>query len=82
MDQQNNDAAETLAAAESAMLRSILETVPDAMVVIDQQGAIREFSKAAERLFGWSADEVHWRNVGVLMPPPTVSNTTPTCSVI
>jgi two-component system sensor kinase FixL len=70
MDEQNNDAAETLAAADSAMLRSILETVPDAMVVIDQQGAIREFSKAAERLFGWSADEVHGRNVSVLMPPP------------
>lgn len=70
MDQEKNDAVETLAAAESAMLRSILETVPDAMVVIDHQGAIQHFSKAAERLFGWSADEVHGRNVNMLMPVP------------
>jgi len=70
MHQQNDDAAEALAAAESAMLRSILETVPDAMVVINHLGAIQEFSKAAERLFGWSADEVHGRNVSMLMPVP------------
>jgi two-component system, LuxR family, sensor kinase FixL len=70
MDRQSDDGVETLAAAESAMLRSILETVPDAMVVIDHHGAIHEFSKAAERLFGWSAREVHGRNVNVLMPAP------------
>ncbi len=70
MEGQNDDTVETLAAAESAMLRSILETVPDAMVVIDQRGAIQEFSKAAERLFGWTADEARGRNVNVLMPAP------------
>jgi two-component system, LuxR family, sensor kinase FixL len=70
MDRQNDHGVETQAAAESAMLRSILETVPDAMVVIDHLGTIQEFSKAAERLFGWSADEVQGRNVNVLMPAP------------
>ena len=44
--------------AREAHLRSILETVPDAMVVIDEAGLIRDFSPAAERLFGWTADEV------------------------
>jgi two-component system, LuxR family, sensor kinase FixL len=58
------------AAGESAMLRSILETVPDAMVVIDPLGAIQQFSKAAERLFGWRAEEVCGKNVRVLMPSP------------
>ncbi|WP_241557322.1 sensor histidine kinase [Croceibacterium ferulae] len=53
-----------------AHLRSILETVPDAMVVIDQHGIIGEFSPAAERLFGWSAAEVAGRNVALLMPSP------------
>ncbi len=61
---------ENTAAAESAMLRSILETVPDAMVVIDQHGAIQQFSKAAERLFGWRAEEACGKNVRVLMPTP------------
>ncbi len=51
-------------------LRSILETVPDAMVGIDDQGRIHDFSTAAERLFGWSALEVEGRNVAMLMPQP------------
>jgi two-component system sensor kinase FixL len=51
-------------------LRSILETVPDAMVVIDEAGLIRDFSQAAVRLFGWSAAEVQGRNVSMLMPTP------------
>lgn len=51
-------------------LRSVLDTVPDAMVVIDDRGAIQDFSKAAERLFGWTAAEVNGRNVSILMPSP------------
>jgi two-component system sensor kinase FixL len=57
-------------ARREAHLRSILETVPDAMVVIDEAGLIRDFSQAAERLFGWSAAEVAGRNVSILMPSP------------
>jgi len=59
-----------VATGESAMLRSILETVPDAMVVINQHGVIQQFSKAAERLFGWRAEEVCGQNVRTLMPSP------------
>lgn len=54
----------------SALLRSVLETVPDAMVVIDRQGVILLFSAAAERLFGYTADEVRGQNVNLLMPSP------------
>ena len=54
----------------SALLKSILETVPDAMIVIDEAGIIQSFSVAAERLFGYQADEVCGRNVNVLMPAP------------
>jgi two-component system sensor kinase FixL len=53
-----------------AHLRSILETVPDAMIVIDDAGLIQSFSKTAERLFGWSEAEARGRNVETLMPPP------------
>lgn len=53
-----------------ALLGSILETVPDALVVIDQHGLIHSFSAAAERLFGWTADEAVGRNVRILMPAP------------
>ena len=56
--------------AREAHLQSILATVPDAMIVIDEAGLIQSFSLAAERLFGWSADEVRGRNVDMLMPAP------------
>ncbi|WP_246249315.1 sensor histidine kinase [Chelativorans alearense] len=53
-----------------AHLQSILDTVPDAMVVIDERATIRSFSSAAERQFGYTADEVFGRNVSMLMPSP------------
>ena len=53
-----------------AHLRSILDTVPDAMVVIDEHGVMQSFSATAERLFGWRAEEVIGRNVCILMPQP------------
>ncbi len=53
-----------------ALLRSILDTVPDALIIIDAQGLIQSFSAAAERLFGFTAAEAVGRNVSVLMPSP------------
>jgi two-component system sensor kinase FixL len=53
-----------------AHLRSILETVPDGMIVIDERGIILSFSAAAERIFGYAAHEVCGRNVSLLMPSP------------
>jgi len=58
------------AAAREAHLTSILNTVPDAMVVIDERGIMQSFSSAAERLFGYTAAEVVGRNVSLLMPSP------------
>mgnify|MGYP003386685106 FL=1 len=56
--------------SREAHLLSILATVPDAMVVIDEHGIMQSFSKAAEHQFGWSADEAIGRNVSCLMPNP------------
>ena len=60
---------ESLRARESH-LRSILSTVPDAMVVIDEEGLIVSFSAAAERLFGYGEAELLGSNVSRLMPQP------------
>ncbi|HEY2357909.1 MAG TPA: PAS domain S-box protein [Phenylobacterium sp.] len=57
-------------AEREAHLRSILDTVPSAMVVIDGRGVIQSFSAAAERQFGWTATEAIGRNVSTLMPEP------------
>lgn len=58
------------ATAREAHLNSILDTVPDAMIVIDTGGTIQSFSAAAERLFGHEAADVRGKNVSVLMPSP------------
>lgn len=56
--------------SREAHLQSILDTVPDAMIVIDEHGLIQSFSSAAERQFGWAATDVVGRNVDILMPEP------------
>jgi len=51
-------------------LRSILETIPDAMIVIDGSGVMQFFSSAAERQFGYTEQEAIGQNVNMLMPNP------------
>jgi two-component system sensor kinase FixL len=62
------------AAAREAHLESILATIPDAMIVIDERGLMQSFSSAAERLFGYAAGEVLGKNVKMLMPSPYREN--------
>ena len=56
--------------AREAHLQSILATVPDAMIVITERGTMQSFSPTAERLFGWTPEEVIGQNVRMLMPGP------------
>ena len=56
--------------AQEAHLRSILETAPDAIVVIDEVGTMLSFSASAERMFGYKEEEVLGENVSILMPSP------------
>jgi len=56
--------------AREAHLQSILDTVPDAMVVIDERGNMQSFSSAASRLFGYAPGDVIGKNVKILMPLP------------
>jgi PAS domain S-box-containing protein len=73
--QTNNDItrlkrAQGELAQREAHLRSILDTVPEAMIVIGEDGLITSFSAAAGQLFGYGEEEVLGRNVKMLMPPP------------
>jgi len=61
---------EHTAAEHAARLQSMVEAVPDAIITIDERGAITFFSGAAERMFHYTADEVLGRNVKMLMPSP------------
>ncbi|MGY2736567.1 PAS domain-containing sensor histidine kinase [Sphingomonas sp. UYP23] len=69
-DITDQKAAETALMRREQHLHSILETVPDAMIVIDEHGRIASFSSAAERIFGYAENEVLGRNVELLMPAP------------
>lgn len=63
---------ETLASLQTreAHLQSILDTVPDATVVIETDGTVTSFNKAAMRQFGYQPEEVIGQNVRMLMPSP------------
>jgi two-component system sensor kinase FixL len=63
-------AMEVALQAAEARLRSILRTVPDAMIIIDERGRIESLSSTAERLFGYSMDEVAGKNIKMFMPSP------------
>src|SRR3569832_2541906 len=58
------------ALARQAHLQSILDTVPEATIVIDERGIMQSFSVAAERMFNYTAREAIGQNVKLLMPAP------------
>ncbi|WP_164887271.1 PAS domain S-box protein [Hahella sp. KA22] len=51
-------------------VRAIVEAVADGIITIDSQGVVESFNPAAERIFGYDAEEVIGRNVHMLMPSP------------
>lgn len=52
---------------QDALNSTILETLSDGLVVMETDGTIRIFNPMAERIFGWEADEILGRNVGLLL---------------
>jgi len=53
-----------------ARASAVLETSVDAVITIDADGTVLSFNPAAERIFGYAADEVVGRNIHMLMPEP------------
>ena len=60
--------AEATMQESAARTQAILDTVADGIITIDKRGIIETFNPAAERIFGYDADEVIGRNLNMLMP--------------
>ncbi len=58
------------ARSQGARLRAILDAVVDAIVTIDAEGCIQQWSSGAQRIFGYTADEIMGQSLTVLMPEP------------
>lgn len=59
---------------DAAKLKAILETTVDGMITINERAIVQSFNKAAERIFGYPADEIIGKNVNTLMPSPYREN--------
>jgi two-component system, LuxR family, sensor kinase FixL len=57
-------------ASRDAQMRAILEAAVDGIISINEQGIIQTINPAAERMFGYAADEMMGRNIKLLMPAP------------
>src|SRR2546428_4604184 len=62
--------AETVLRDSEARQHAILQTAVDGIITIDERGIMESFNPAAERLFGYTADEVIGQNISMLMPSP------------
>jgi PAS domain S-box-containing protein len=61
---------ESALGASEARWRAIVDSAVDGIIMIDAHGRFEAFNHAAERLFGYTIDEVLGRNVDMLMPSP------------
>lgn len=69
LDITEREQHEVALADSETQLRSIIENVPDAMVVADEDGRILGWSHAAERMFGYGEAQVRDADLAMLLPP-------------
>lgn len=56
-----------VAVTEQAKFEAVVETAGDGIVTADERGLVETFNAAAERMFGYTADEISGESVGRLL---------------
>jgi PAS domain S-box-containing protein len=64
----NSPAAPKVESADALLLRAVVDTAVDGVILIDEAGTVLMFNPACEKLFGYSAAEALGHNVKMLMP--------------
>jgi len=59
-----------MATLSDTQINAVLDTAVEGIITIDDSGIVQTFNKAAEKLFGYKADEVVGQSVRMLMPSP------------
>jgi PAS domain S-box-containing protein len=67
---EHAEGAEHRAESERARLQAIFDAVVDAIVTIDKDGLITDWSSSAQRIFGYAPEEILGQNLTILMPEP------------
>ena len=62
--------AEEAVREAAVRLKAIVETAVDGIITIDEQGIVESMNSAAERIFGYTHDEIVGQNVATLMSEP------------
>jgi PAS domain S-box-containing protein len=65
MTDESGDPAATWSGGQ---LRALLDSAPDALVIVDRDGRIVLFNAQAERLFGYARADILWAPVDMLLP--------------
>ena len=65
--------AEEALRASEALTRSVVYSAVDGIITADERGAIHSFNPAAERMFGYAAEEIIGKNLAILMAEPDAS---------
>lgn len=73
LDAMQSNRPEALQESEER-LRAILQTAVEGIITIDDLGVMESINPAAEKIFGYAAQEVIGKNIKMLMPAPYRQN--------